>query len=248
MKLKICSNGHFYDGDRSADCPYCAAKKRKKEQERYIPEPKNVLPEWQDAMKELPRLREALDHGGKEAEKYRERFQHLRPQVRAYVTYELARQETPQGTSGFHMMASGGVFWSCSWARTKPVGGVSFAIDRACFAGREPLLFYVESRIEGGETLAEADTWPAGWAGEVWKTIDGYSSGIRVEGLRGRVILFRLDAAKIKKLDILYGGSGEKDQPDYVFTWPGAGEFWCTLGEVLEDRLVPLHRDDFCMK
>ena len=50
------------------------------------------------------------------------------------------------------------------------------------------------------------------------------------------------------KLDILYDGVAKKAQPDYVFTWPGAGEFWCTLGEVVDGRLVPMHRDDFCMK
>lgn len=195
VEVKACPNGHYYDGSRYKDCPYCRAERSEK-----------------------------------------------------MLKYEKARLDAARGVSGVHLTSSGGVFWACAWARTRPVEGVSFAIDRACFAGRDPLLFFVESYVKGGETLDEADNWPAGWAGEVWKSIEGYSSGIRVEGLRGRAILFRPDETKIKKLDILYGGPGAKEQPDYLFTWPGAGEFDCTLGEVLEDRLVPLYRDDFCMK
>ena len=245
MNAKWCPNGHCYDADRFAVCPYCDEAERKQPQ-RYIPEVRDKPPAWLAAMEELPRLYEAEQ--AEEMEAYRDHFRSLPKQVQAYMLYEMALHDTPMGRSGSHMRLSGGVFWPCAWARTKPVEGVSFGIDRACFAGRDPLLFFVESFVKGGETLAEAKGWPAGWAGEVWKTIEGCSSGIQVEGMRGRVVLFRFREWNIRKLDILYGGPGAKEQPDYVFTWPGAGEFQCTLGEVLEDRLVPLHRDDFCMK
>lgn len=203
-----------------------------------------------EAERELA-LYDSLCGGGRpQAEDtYWDHFRTLPEQVQAFMVYELAKRVPPQGQSGFHTMDGGGVFWPCGWAKTKPVGGVAFAIRRECFAGREPLLFYAyEHEVVSGDALDKADAWDSGWLGEVWQSIEGYSSGIRVEDLRGSVLLFRLDGEKVRKLEILYGGSGSLEQPDYVFTWPGAGEFSCTLGEVVDGKLICLYRDSFCMK
>ena len=62
------------------------------------------------------------------------------------------------------------------------------------------------------------------------------------------MFLFRLDETRVKRLDILHGLPHGKTQPDYVFTWPGAGEFDCALGEVVDGKLVTLYTDDFVMK
>lgn len=168
---------------------------------------------------------------------YWDHFRTLPEQVRAFMVYELAKRVPPQGQSGLHM--TGGVFWPCGWADTKPVGGVAFAIRRECFAGRDPLLFYAyEREVASGDALDGTDTCDSGWLGKVWQSIEDYSSGIRVEKLRRPVLLFRLDGKKVRKLDILYGGPGSREQPDYVFTWPGAGEFSCTFGEVVDGRLI----------
>lgn len=153
------------------------------------------------------------------------------------------------GRSGFHMAGGGGVFWPCGWVHTEPVGGVAFAVRRECFAGRDPLLFFAyDHEVGDGDALEGAGAWDPGWLGEVWQSIEGYSSGIQVERPRGPVLPFRLDGKKVRKLDILYGGLGSREQPDYVFTWPGAGEFDCALGEVIDGKLVCLYRDSFCMK
>ena len=212
---------------------------------------RNALVQAQaEAERELA-LYDSLCGGGRHQieDTYWDRFGTLPEQVRAFMVYELAKRVPPQGQSGFHMTGREGVFWPCGWANTKPVGGVAFTIQRECFAGREPLLFYAyEHEVVSGDALDKADAWDSGWLGEVWQSIEGYSSGIRVENLRGSVLLFRLDGRKIRKLDILYGGLGSLEQPDYVFTWPGAGEFNCTLGEVVNGKLICLYRDSFCMK
>lgn len=181
---------------------------------------------------------------------YEAHYKTLPEEQRPVVNYMLARKGASRGQSGFHFMAPrpSWPFSVCGWARTEPVNGVSFAIGRECFPGRDPLLFYVEEKIEGGESLEEAAQRIPGWAEKIYYSIQGYSSGIRLVGRYGPVILFRLDETKIKKLDILYGGPAAAAQPDYIFTWLGAGEFQCTLGEVINRRLIPLHRDDFCMK
>lgn len=212
------------------------------------------------AARELARY-DAIARSGQPSPPEQEFLKYMRAQpeqVRALVAYELARRGPSQGWSGFHMAGAGGVFWPCGWAHTRPVEGVAFGIWHACFAGRDPLLFYLYDRqLRSGSVPMEEvpeGSEPPGmgnasyWIREVYPTIEGYSSGIRLVEHRGSIILFRLDASRVKKLDILYGGPGAVEQPDYVFTWPGAGEFQCTLGEVIDGQLVPLHLDDFCMK
>ena len=182
--MKICPEGHYYDGDRFAECPYCGKE-----------------PDWRTCI-----------------------------------------------LTGFEKMYPDRAILLCALAWIEYVGGVSFAIYRDRLANQDPLLFFVESDIAGGESLSEADTWPAGAAGQVWQTIEGYSSGIRVEGLWGRVVLFRLDETNIRKSDLFYGHPDMGDPPDYIFTWPGAGEFACALGEVVDGKMIPLLREDFVMK
>lgn len=182
---------------------------------------------------------------------YIKHYKTLPSALRAEVGYEMAKGGSSRGQSGFHGMGMPDFdmpFQMYAWAQTKPVPGVAFAINRACFTGRDPLLFYIEKEINDNVTLSEVKSWEPGWAGEIWDTIEGYSSGIKDVTLRGRCILFRLDKKRIKKLGHLSGGLGKEQQEDYIFVWLGAGEFQCTLGEVIDSRLVPLHKDDFCMK
>ena len=186
---------------------------------------------------------------------YKKHFESLTAAQRPLALYAGARQYPPQGHSGFHFLSAPAAAWpfACyAWARTEPVNGVAFCINRACFAGRDPLLFFAydyDPDIPRGLPLAEAGAAPGNhWLTKVWSTIEGCSSGIQVEGVWGRVVLFRLDEKNIRKLDIFYGYPDMGDPPDYVFTWPGAGEFACALGEVVDGKLVPLLRDDFVMK
>lgn len=173
----------------------------------------------------------------------------LPEQVRACLVYDLARKNPPMGHGapyGFRLMGTLGPFWSHGWAQTEPVPGVAFGIGRACFAGRDPLLFYAyDMRVPAGLPLEEAETDGPAWMARLYETIEGYSSGIRLEGLRGRVIRFRLEEKNVRKLEILISS---QEQPDYVFTWPGAGEFSCTLGEIVDGKMIPLYLDDFIMK
>lgn len=184
--------------------------------------------------------------------------------ARAKLSYEHARKKASMPRMGLPhcRVARNAPFQHYAWARTEyqslPLDGVAFSVWSACFAGRDPLLFFVESDVREPCPLEEVKTWEPGWAGEVWRNIEGYSSGIRVEGLCGRAVLFRLDPSRIRSQDIFYGGtlvledsSFHRDMlgpEDFIFTWPGAGEFDCTLGEVIDGMLVPLMRDDYCMK
>ena len=186
---------------------------------------------------------------------YKKHFESLTAAQRPFALYACARQFPPQGHSGFHFLSAPATAWPFAyyaWARTEPVNGVAFCINRACFAQRDPLLFFAYDYypdIPRGLPLEKAGAAPGSpWLTKVWSTIEGCSSGIRVEGLWGRVVLFRPDEKNIRKLDIFYGYPNMGPSPDYVFTWPGAGEFACTLGEVVDGKMVPLLRDDFVMK
>lgn len=210
---------------------------------------------WEQYQTERTTVREILARcrAEEEAENaFWERCGTLPEQVRDYLAYEFARQGPPWGHGVFHgfmRMGTKGVFWWHSWARTETGAGPAFGICPRCFAGRDPLLFFALGEVPAGlplEGLREEE--PPDWSTEACQIIQDCSSGIRLEGLRGRVFLFRLDKGGIRRMDIFYGGPGAEEQPDYVFTWPGGGEFQCTLGEVVDGKLVPLYRDDFCMK
>ena len=189
------------------------------------------------------------------SEEYMAHYRTLTEEQRPIANYAMARQVPPGSTSGFHFRPSSPSVWPFSyysWADTKPVPGVAFSIGRACFAGRDPLLFYALSdyeKISRGTPLEKAVFQTGdGWRQKVYPTIEGYSSGIRTVGFLGGIILFRLDEEKIRRLDIFYSLPKEEKQENYVFTWPGAGEFSCILGEIADGKLIPLYLDDFVMK
>ncbi len=203
---------------------------------------------------------EAVKKEGEDAKKaafeeYMEHYRTLTEEQIPIANYAMARQEPPGSTSGFHFRPASPFVWPFgfySWAATKPVPGAAFSIGRACFAGRDPLLFYFLNnyqKIPRGTPLEKAGSQTGdSWLPKVYLSIEGYSSGIRTEGFWGGIILFRLDEKKIRKLDIFYSRPKEEKQEDYIFTWPGAGEFSCMLGEVVDGRLIPLYLDDFVMK
>lgn len=210
---------------------------------------------WEQYRTEQKTVREILAQCEAEDEAEAAFWKHcgtLPEQVRDYLVYELARQDPPHGHGVFHgfiKMGSKGVFWYNSWARTKNGVGPAFGICPGCFAGRDPLLFYALGEVPAGLPLKElGEKEPPDWFTQAYQIIQDCSSGIRMEGLRGGVFLFRLDKGNIRRMDIFYGLRFGEEHPDYVFTWPGAGEFWCTLGEVVDGKLVPLYLDDFCMK
>lgn len=210
---------------------------------------------WEQYQTEKKTVREILEQCKAEDEAEAAFWEHcgtLPEQVRDYFAYELARQDPPQGHGDFHgfmRMGTKGAFWWHSWARTETGVGPAFGICPGCFAGRDPLLFYALGEVPAGMPLEErGEEAPPDRLTQLYQITQDCSSGIRLEGLRGRVFLFRLDKKNIRKLDIFYGRSGAEEHPDYVFTWPGAGEFQCTLGEVADGKLIPLYRDDFCMK
>lgn len=186
---------------------------------------------------------------------YARHFEGLPETQRPAALYAFARQFPAQTYSRLHSLCTLSFrmpFERYDYAQTRPVPGVAFSINPDCFAGRAPLLFYCLNNYEDiprGMPLEKAGSLPPDpWMTEVYSTIEGYSSGIRLEGLRGRLFLFRLEKNNIRKPDIFPNHPDPENQPDYIFTWPGAGEFSCVLGEVVDGKLYSLHRDDFVMK
>ena len=63
------------------------------------------------------------------------------------------------------------------------------------------------------------------------------------------MVLFEPDPTAVKKTVRLSGEAvSTKILGEYVFVLPRAGEFYCLLGEVRDGEMIPLHKDDFCMK
>lgn len=171
------------------------------------------------------------------------------------VGYEMARTGLSRGHSGFHGLGADPMlpFGACGWADYEApdwpdAQGVAFRINRRCFGGRDVQLYYFDDdhfpKVEVEERILA--------------TIRQCSSGIacvRVDsvvdekGFAHRAILFRLDAAAIRDTVRLSGQDVDtKELGGYVFVLPRAGEFFCELGELSDGRMIPLHKDDFCMK
>lgn len=190
---------------------------------------------------------------------YREHYQTLPPQLQCLVAWEIAKRGASQGRSGFHH-GPGSIpfpFSACGWAsyqdpRWGAMEGVAFRIKKDCFGDRKPLLYYLDD-----------DGWPCAERENIdLALIQRYSSGIsgvRVEQRRckdwngdekeQRVVLFELEPAAIKETVELQGYAvSTKEVGEYVFVLPRCGEFYCVLGEILDGKMIPLHKDDFCMK
>ena len=222
---------------------------------------------WQQAGEAERRFREMEAEAEKEKtqalQAYWAHYETLPRQMQYLVNWELAKRGASQGRSGFHgEMGASALpfpFSVCGWA-TYPdpdwkfgdAWGVAFRINKDCFGDRKPLLYYLGD-----------DSWP--WEGRretALEIIRRYSSGIsnvrvaqrQCKGWDGktteqRVVFFELDPAAVKETVYL----GEKAAPtkevgEYIFVLPRAGEFYCLLGEDRDGEMIPLHRDDFCMK
>lgn len=218
---------------------------------------------WQQSKEAEKRFLQIEAETGREKEAawetYRAHFETLSPDLQSRVGWELAKRGASRGTSGFHGGNYGSPFpfsvlgWASyrdpEWGDTE---GVAFGIRKACFGDRDPVLFYLDD-----------DGWPKEFREKkALAIIEEYSSGIsniRVERRRckdwhgeekeQRVLLFSLDPAAVKKNVVLSGKPvPAKDVGEYVFVLPRCGEFYCLLGEELDGEMIPLHRDDFCMK
>ena len=219
---------------------------------------------WQQCQEADQRFRqieaEAEENKKQAWQTYWQHYETLPAGLQSLVAWELAKRGASQGRSGFH----GGMgvslpfpFSPCGWASyEEPVWGaaegVAFRVNRACFGDRKPLLYYLDD-----------DNWPSeDREKEYLAIIERYSSGIsgvraerrRCRGWDGeekerRVVLFEPDPTAVKKTVRLSGEAvSTKILGEYVFVLPRAGEFYCLLGEVRDGEMIPLHKDDFCMK
>lgn len=213
---------------------------------------------------EIARL-DAVDAIEKECKKeeameaYWKHYDTLSPQLQSLVCLELAKRGASVGQSGFHGFGGNDrmPFSFCGWADYRDpdwgeTQGVGFRVNRACFGDRLPVLFYLDDGNWPWEERRERDL----------ELVERYSSGIvrvRVEerlcknwsGQEGqnRVVLFELDSAAVKKTVMLGGQERSTEEVgQYIFVLPRCGEFYCLLGEDQNGELIPLHRDDYCMK
>lgn len=204
-----------------------------------------------DAVEKASDVREAMKG-------WRQHFDTLPPQLRSRVCWELARRGASRGRSGFHGMGGNKEmpFSFCGWADYRDpewgeTQGVGFRINRACFGDRPPVLYYLDD-----------DNWPGEGREKKLDLIRRYSSGIvrvRTEQrvcknwsgkeAECRVVLFELSRAAVKRTVMLEGKKCPTAQVgEYIFVLPRCGEFYCLLGEERDGELIPLHRDDYCMK
>ena len=185
--------------------------------------------------------------------------------IRSRMVYEIAKIENSRSTSGFHGITNGGgVIQACGWAdysifrwgKAWHDQGVAFRIRRECFPEGPVRLYYLDDEhfpCRGGEDA------------EIFlQLIRQHSSGISNVHVERRVckgwhdhrdeeeqtlIVFDLDETAIHHTVVLSGNPvPTKDLGGYVFVLPRAGEFNCVLGEIRDDAVISLHKDDFCMK
>ena len=195
---------------------------------------------------------------GKSWECFRRHFTTLPSRAQKKAAYEAARLGESRGTSGFHGFGTSVPypFRVCGWAKTNIEDGVAFQIEAGCFSSKTPLLYYWD---DDGWPCYKED-WLSYKKEEAIAEILRCSSGItdvRVETRtvdfkqkkrERQCVLFRLDRKKIKKTVMLDDEVETKKLGGYVFVLPRCGEFNCVLGEIVDDEMIPLHYDDFCMK
>lgn len=181
--------------------------------------------------------------------------------IRSRMVYEIAKIENSRSTSGFHGMPSGGVIHACGWAdyaifrwgEAWHDQGVAFRIRRECLPPGPVRLYYLDD-----------DHFPRQDEENILQLIRQHSSGISNIHLERRVckgwhsneeeeeqtlIVFDLDETAFHHTVVLSGKHvPTQDLGGYIFVLPRAGEFNCVLGEIRDDAVIPLHKDDFCMK
>lgn len=182
--------------------------------------------------------------------------------VRNRMAYECAKVRCTRDTSGFHGL-SGGVIHVCGWADyisfpaeggyPLQTQGVAFRIRRECFP-EGPVRIYYSDDDDFGSNDTE----------KILQLIRQYSSGISNIHIERRVctgwddhspekertcIVFDLDERAFHHTVVLNGRHvPTKELGGYVFMLPQCGEFYCVLGEIRDNVMIPLHLDDFCMK
>lgn len=215
----------------------------------------------EDEIRRLDAIEAEAEQEKKQAlQAYWEHYETLSPQMQSLVAWELAKRGASQGRSGFHGGVGGGLpfpFAPIGWASYQDpqwgdMEGVAFRVRKDCFGDRKPLLYYLDD-----------DGWPDAERENMdLAIIQRYSSGIsgaRVERRcctdwygrekEHRVVLFELDPAAVKETVVLSGKAvPTKEVGEYVFVLPRCGEFYCVLGECRVGEMIPLHKDDFCMK
>lgn len=220
---------------------------------------------WQQYKAAEAHFRQLEDESNRKREqawqRYWKHYQTLPAQLQSLVAWELAKRGASWGRSGFH----GDIFQPdipfpfsmCGWATYQDprwhhgdAWGVAFRINKNCFGGRKPLLYYMDD-----------DNWPEVLMDEllILQNSSGIT-GVRTEQRRcpglwskeekeHRVVLFELDPTAIQET-VGLGGSQvpTREVGEYIFVLPRAGEFNCRLGEIRDGEMIPLHNDDFCMK
>ena len=168
--------------------------------------------------------------------------------------------------SGFHGFGTSYPipFSMCGWATFDGKwGGVAFRINRDCFDGRDAVLYYMDDDFFGNLQDHQME-----WLQMIRNGIEKYSSGLTDVQIceqreqnnfmfrghshsptRVTTIRFRLDSSKIKEtVELAQKTVPTSEIGEYIFVLPKAGEFYIELGEIIDNKCVPLHYDDFCMK
>lgn len=227
----------------------------------YIPYAKEVIDQFKTEQYQLEAIKEEVAND----------MVQLRKELDDYLVRQskdslLKNDPVPtQGMSGFnfpnHSKPSALPFSFCGYADThSPWFGVAFRINKDCFDGRDPLLYYADDDLIGNKPE------------NLQKFIDNialYSSGLKEVKVVTKVVYgkdlpssclhkftfiptirFRLDPAKIKKTISVDGGKiiHTADLGGYFLVIPKVGEFDIELGEIINGKRVPLHRNGFCMK
>lgn len=237
-----CPKGHVYDRSLTDDCPLC------------------TMAVIADEAEEFELLACPNGHF------YNKYLNDGCPVCASQMVSEMELPEVTQGISGFHGFGDfggSGAIGFCGWAdymaegwhpgKLSPMQGVAFRINRESFPRGPVRLYYVDD-----------DNFPGEWEDKdnLIRIIRQYSSGISnvhterhvctgwdSERKERTVLIFDLDPDAVHHTVSL---SGEhvpaKALGDYVFVLPRCGEFYCALGQIRDGQMIPLHKDDFCMK
>jgi len=194
-------------------------------------------------------------------EEYFERYRTLPESIKPFAAYGLAKCNASSKRNdltsklGRHCVSLPFSFCGYTTYEHPKWGesyGVAFRINTECFGDRTPLLYYldddnwpessfddtpIESLLELSSGIASVRT-----EGHVCKGWDGKEK-------ERCVVLFELDPSAIKKEINLNGTVVSTEKAgEYILVVPRSGEFYCLLGEVLNGEMIPLQKDDFCMK
>lgn len=238
-------------------------KRNKKRPESGTPAAKPeeaLLQKSQARLRQLQQMPQGPEYA-QQWQTFREELKALPENIRNRMAYECAKAECSRGTSGFHGMANSGVIHVCGWAdyscfrwgEIRDEQGVAFCIRRECFPEGPARIYYLDDDHFGRK---DEET--------ILQLIRQYSSGISNVHVEHRLcrgwndhdgekeqtlIVFDLDERAFHHTVVLSGRPVRtKDLGGYIFVLPRAGEFYCVLGEIRDDALIPLHKDDFCMK